>query len=342
MRVRAIKASATPSKKVFYMKALITGIPGFVGSHLAELLVKKNTEVFGTCLACESLENIESFKKMIKLYECDITDFDHLSKLVKKILPDQIYHLAAFSSVGKSFEKPLETIGINVRGTLYLLEILRNIKKKIRILVVSSADIYGKVKRSQLPIKETHSLVPVSPYGASKACGDLLAYQYFQSFGVQVIRARSFNHTGPRQSKGFVIPDFASQIAKIQLGLSKPLIKVGNLDAKRDLSDVRDVVWAYHLLLKKGKPGDAYNVCSGKAFRIKYLLNHLLKLTERKVRIVGGKTQKRPTDIPILLGDNTKIKKGVGWKPKISIEQTLEDTFKFWIHRRSRERYQRR
>lgn len=324
------------------MKALITGIPGFVGSHLCELLVEKNIEVFGTYLEGESLENLKSVKKNIVLFECDITDFDSLSKLVKKILPDQIYHLAGFSSVGKSFENPLETIGINVRGTLYLLEILRNLKKKIKILNVSSADIYGKVKRNQLPIKETHSLVPVSPYGASKACGDLLAYQYFQSFGVQVIRARSFNHTGPRQAKGFVVPDFASQVAKIELSLSKPKITVGNLDAKRDISDVRDVVLAYYLLLKKGKPGDAYNVCSGKAFRINYLLNYLLKLTKRKVSIVQGKTQKRPTDIPILLGDNTKIKKGVGWKQKITIEKTLEDTLKFWIHRISKERYQRR
>ncbi len=317
------------------MKSLITGIPGFVGSHLSELLLEKNVEVFGTYLKGESLENLASVKKNIVLFECNITDFDSLSKLVKKISPDQIYHLAAFSSVGKSFENPLKTFEINVRGTLYLLEILRSIKKKVKILIVSSADIYGKVKRNQLPIKETHSLSPISPYGASKACADLLAYQYFQSYGVLAVRSRSFNHTGPRQRKGFVVPDFASQIAKIDLGLSEPKIKVGNLDAKRDISDVRDVVWAYYLLLQKGKPGDAYNVCSGKAFKIQYLLDYFMKLSRRKIKVLEVKKTKRPVDIPILLGDNEKIKKELKWNPKISIEQTLEDTFKFWIHIRS-------
>ncbi|KPL02790.1 MAG: hypothetical protein AMJ90_04885 [candidate division Zixibacteria bacterium SM23_73_2] len=319
------------------MKALITGIPGFVGSHLAELLLKKNSEVFGTCLACESLENIQPFKKRIELFECDVTDFDRLKRLVKKIMPDQIYHLAAFSSVGKSFEKPLRVVEINVRGTLYLLDILKDIKKITRILVVGSTDVYGRVKKSQLPIKETCGLFPISPYGASKACADVLAYQYFQSYGVNAIRTRSFNHTGPRQSRGFVIPDFASQIARIHLGFSKPQMKVGNLEAKRDLSDVRDVVRAYHLLLQRGKPGEAYNVCSGKAFKIKYLLNHLLKLIPREIKVLKLKTAKRPVDIPVLLGDNKKIKKEVNWRPEISIERTLEDTFEFWL-----QRYQRR
>jgi len=293
-------------------------------------------EVFGTCLACESLENIQSFKKRIKLYQCDVTDFDRLTKLVKRILPDQIYHLAAFSSVGKSFEEPLETVGINTRGTLYLLEVLRNLKKKIKILVVSSADVYGKVKREKLPIKESCGLFPISPYGSSKACADLLAYQYFHSYRVNAIRTRSFNHTGPRQSRGFVIPDFASQIAKIHLGLSKPVMKVGNLEAERDLSDVRDVVRAYYLLLKKGKPGNAYNVCSGKAFKIKYLLDCLLKLTRRKIKVSKSKAKRRAVDIPVLLGDNSKVRRALNWKPKMSIEETLKDTLEFWIQRHQR------
>jgi len=312
------------------MKALITGIAGFVGSHLAELLVGKNYEVFGTCLACESLDNIQSLKKKITLDECDIKDFDQLSKLVKNILPDQIYHLAAFSSVGKSFEKPLKTLEVNLQGTLNLMEILRNSKKKIKLLLVGSADVYGKVEKKDLPIKETLPLNPVSPYGASKACADVLAYQYFKSYGVPVIRARSFNHTGPRQAKGFVIPDFASQIAQIEKGCAKPFIKVGNLEAERDISDVRDIINAYYLLMKKGKLGEVYNICSGKAYKIKYLLDYLLNLSEKEIKVVTSQNRKRPTDIPILLGDNSKIKKEIEWEPKVPIIKTLKDTLDFW------------
>jgi GDP-4-dehydro-6-deoxy-D-mannose reductase len=312
------------------MKVLITGIAGFVGSHLAELLVGKNYEVFGTCLACESLDNIQSLKKKIALYECDIKDFDQLSKLVKNILPDQIYHLAAFSSVGKSFEKPLKTLEVNLQGTLNLMEILRNSKKKIKLLLVGSADVYGKVEKKDLPIKETLPLNPVSPYGASKACADILAYQYFKSYGVPVIRARSFNHTGPRQAKGFVIPDFASQIAQIEKGYAKPFIKVGNLEAERDISDVRDIVNAYYLLMKKGKLGEVYNISSGKSYKIKYLLDYLVNLSEKEIKVVHSQNKKRPTEIPVLLGDNRKIKKEVGWSPKIPIIKTLKDTLDFW------------
>jgi len=310
------------------MRVLITGIAGFVGSHLAEILIQKKQKLFGTCLACEPLDNITHIKKKVNLTECDITDFDSLSKLIRRIKPDQIYHLAAFSSVGESFARPLDAVEVNVRGTLYLLEILRNMKKKAKLLVVNSADIYGRVKRRELPITETHNLNPLSPYGASKACADLLAYQYFQSYGVFAIRARSFNHAGPRQRLGFVVPDFASQAAKIDLGSSKAIIKVGDLSAKRDLSDVRDVVRAYHLLLEKGRPGEAYNVCSGRAYRIETFLNTLLRFCSRKIK-VRKKSKERPNDIPILLGDNSKIK-AMGWRSRISVDKTLKDTLDFW------------
>ncbi|MGB2696953.1 MAG: GDP-mannose 4,6-dehydratase [Candidatus Zixiibacteriota bacterium] len=311
------------------MKVLITGIAGFVGSHLAEFLIQKKQKIYGTCLACEPLNNIAHIKKRINLTECDVTDFKSLKKLIHRIKPDRIYHLAAFSSVGESFARPLDVVEVNVRGTLYMLEILRKIKKRIRLLVISSSDVYGKVKTKDLPIKETHSLRPVSPYGASKACADLLAYQYFQSYRIPVIRTRSFNHTGPRQRLGFVVPDFASQIAKIDQGVSKPVMKVGNLSAKRDISDVRDVVRAYHLLMEKGRPGEAYNVCSGKAYRIETLLSTLLRFSTKDIK-VSKKGKTRPAEIAILLGDNSKIEKEVGWKPRISIHKTLRDTFDYW------------
>jgi GDP-4-dehydro-6-deoxy-D-mannose reductase len=311
-------------------KALITGIAGFAGSYLAELLVEKNYEVLGICLACESLENISHLKKEIRWFQGDVTDFDDLGRLVKKTNPDEIYHLAAFSSVGTSFEKPLKTLEVNLLGTLNLLEILRNSKKKTKLLLVGSADVYGKVEKKDLPIKETLPLNPISPYGASKACADILAYQYFKSYGLPVIRARSFNHTGPRQARGFVIPDFASQIAEIEKGYAKPLLKVGNLEAQRDVSDVKDIVSAYYLLMKKGKLGEVYNISSGKSYKIKYLVDYLLHLSEKEIKVVQSQCKKRATDISVLLGDNGKIKKEVGWSPKIPIIKTLKDTLDFW------------
>lgn len=317
------------------MKVLITGIAGFVGSHLAELLLKKGEEIFGICLACESLENIRKIKKVLNLTNCDITDFDRLSSVVRRINPDQIYHLAALSSVGKSFSYPLDVIGVNIRGTLYLLEILRNMRKKVRILIVGSSDMYGVVRPNDIPITEEKPLLPVSPYGSSKAASDLLAYQFFKSYGVQAIRARAFNHTGPRQGIGFVVPDFASQIAKIEAGILPPVMKVGNLSSKRDISDVRDIVRGYRLLMKKGKAGEAYNICSGEAYSIKSVLKTLVSLSKRKIRVKTDEKKNRPAEIPILMGDNSRMKRVTGWKPKISIEKTLEDTLNFWRRRYS-------
>ena len=317
------------------MKVLITGIAGFVGSHLAELLVRRGNEVFGTCLAGESLDNIRRISRRLHLSTCDMTQFDHLSRVIKRIGPDQIYHLAALSSVAKSFSKPVETIGSNIRGTLHLLEIVRNLKKPVKILVVGSSDMYGKVTPKEVPITEKKSLLPVSPYGVSKAACDLLAYQYFESYGVYAIRARAFNHTGPRQSTGFVIPDFASQIAQIEAGLLPPVMKVGNLSSKRDVSDVRDVVRAYVALMRRGKPGQAYNICSQQAYRIKDVLKSLLALSKQKIRVKVDKEKYRPAEIPILMGCNSKPKEATGWKPKIPVEKTLDDTLNFLRRRYS-------
>jgi GDP-4-dehydro-6-deoxy-D-mannose reductase len=312
------------------VKILITGIAGFAGSHLAELLIKRGNEVFGTCLAGESLENIRPISRRLHLSTCDVTRFDHLLRVVRRMRPDQIYHLAALSSVGKSFSEPLDTIGNNIRGTLNLLESVRKLYKPVRILVVGSSDMYGKVTPKEVPITEKKALLPVSPYGVSKAACDLLAYQYFESYRVLAIRARAFNHTGPRQSGGFVIPDFASQIAQIEAGLLPPVIKAGDLSSRRDLSDVRDVVKAYVSLMRRGKPGQAYNICSQKAYRIKDVLKSLLALSKTKIKVEVDKNKYRPAEIPILKGNNSKIRKATGWKPQIPLEKTLKDTLDFW------------
>ncbi len=312
------------------MKILITGIAGFAGSHLAELLVRRGDEVFGTCLACETRENLRSISRRLHLSNCDVTDFRRFARLVKKIGPNQIYHLAALTSVGWSFSHPLETINTNLWGTLNLLEIARSSKKQIKILVVGSSDVYGRVLPKDVPISEERPLRPVSPYGASKAACDLLAYQYFESYEVQVIRARAFNHTGPRQNTGFVVPDFASQIAQIELGRLPQVLKVGDLSARRDISDVRDVVGAYAALMARGKPGQAYNICSGKAYKIERLLGILLSSSRKKIKVQLDKRKNRPAEIPLLLGDNSRLRKATGWKPKIPLEKTLKDTLNFW------------
>jgi GDP-4-dehydro-6-deoxy-D-mannose reductase len=317
------------------MRVLITGIAGFVGSHLAELLVSRGKEVFGTCLACESLDNIRKIKKRLHLSDCDITSLEQLSRLIKRIKPDQIYHLAALSSVAESFRRPLDTIESNIRGTLYVLEVSRKSTKRPRVVVVGSSDMYGKVSPGDVPIAEDKPLLPVSPYGVSKAACDLVAYQYFESYGVPVIRARAFNHAGPRQHTGFVIPDFASQIAKIEAGLLPPVLKVGNLSAKRDISDVRDVVRAYVSLMAKGRPGQAYNICSRRAYKIRNALRMLLALSKKRIKVEVDPARNRPAEIPVLMGDNSKIRKLTGWKPRIPVEKTLEDTLDFF-----REKYQ--
>lgn len=297
---------------------------------MAEEVFKKGEEVFGICLACESRENVEKIKKNLRLFNCDLTNFEQLSRLVKRINPDRIYHLAALSSVGESFSHPLDIIENNIHGTLHLLEIIRKLEKPINTLVVGSSDMYGIVKPKDVPITEERPLLPISPYGVSKAAGDLLAYQYYKSYGVYVIRARAFNHSGPRQRTGFVIPDFSSQVAQIEEGLSPPVLKVGNLSTKRDISDVRDVVRAYASLMEKGKAGEAYNVCSGQTYSIRNMLEILLSLSKKKISVEVDEKRNRPAEIPILLGSNLKIRKATGWKPKIPIQKTLEDTLNFW------------
>ncbi|MCJ7509019.1 MAG: GDP-mannose 4,6-dehydratase [candidate division Zixibacteria bacterium] len=312
------------------MKILITGIAGFVGSHLAKLLVGKKNEVFGICLGCEDTSNLALVRRNIAIYKCDITDFPKLSELIRKIRPDQIYHLAGISSAGRSFLEPLAAFNTNIFGTISLLEAVRQAKLDTKILVVGSGDMYGVVNKKDIPIRESLPLNPVSPYGASKAACDILAYQYFKSYGLKLVRARSFNHTGPGQALGFAIPDFCSQIARIEKDLIPPKITVGDLSVIRDLTDVRDIVKAYQLLMRYGKVGEAYNLCSGKGYKLKQILDKLLKSASKKIKIVEDKNKRRIADILILVGDNSKIKKESGWKPSITLDETLKDTLNYW------------
>ena len=311
------------------MKALITGAAGFVGNHLARLLLDKDIEVWGTLLNDREKMD-EDIAGRVHLMTCDIRDAGQVRSVLTTCRPDYIFHLAAQSNVARSWENPAETFEINVMGTIRLLDEIARSAKNAKTLLVGSAEEYGKAAAGQGPIKETTPLDPVNPYGASKAAVSMLFKQYWVKFGLPLIYVRAFNHIGPGQAPGFVTVDFARQIAEIETGVREPVMKVGNLEACRDFTDVRDVVKAYWALVTRGSPGEVYNVSSGRAVAIKEILNILLRQVAVKIEVRQDEAMMRPSDIPVLLGDITKIKETTGWEPQIAVEQTLADLLECW------------
>ncbi|MFH0732525.1 MAG: GDP-mannose 4,6-dehydratase [Candidatus Omnitrophota bacterium] len=314
------------------MRVLITGIAGFVGSHFTEFFLnKKDIEVYGIERWKASTENIEHLKDKIKLYdECDINDIVSMRDILNKIKPHFIIHLAAQSFVPTSWTAPAETIKTNMIGEVNLFEALLSLKQNPRVIVAGSSEEYGFVNKNELPIKETNPLRPLSPYGVSKVGQDLLGYQYYKSYGLRVIRTRAFNHTGPRRGESFASSNFAKQIAMIEKGKQKPVMHVGNLNAKRDFTDVRDMVKAYWLIMQKGKPGDVYNICSGKARSMREVLDTLLSFAKVPIKIKQDPARMRPSDVAILLGNCSKMRKLTGWKPEIPFKKTMEDLLNYW------------
>ena len=317
------------------MRILITGITGFAGSHLADFLLaeRKDVDIYGMVRWRSKTENIEHIRDKIKLYECDIRDAYSVNKVIREVRPERIFHLAAQSFVPTSWRAPAETLTTNVIGELNIFEAVRQNGIDPLIHIAGSSEEYGLVKKDEIPIKETNPLRPLSPYAVSKVGQDLLGYQYFKSYGLKIIRTRGFNHTGPRRGEVFVCSDFAKQVARIEKGKQKPIIKVGNLKAKRDFTDVRDMVRAYWLVLEKGKIGEVYNICSNKAYSIKEVLDILLSLSRKRIKIEEDPQRMRPSDVPILLGDNTKFKKETGWQPEISFEKSIKDLLDYWRQR---------
>jgi GDP-4-dehydro-6-deoxy-D-mannose reductase len=319
---------------IFMKKVLITGITGFAGSHLAELLLsRKNYRVFGTARPRSNTENISAIKGKITLFSADILDSHSIYELVKKVKPEYIFHLAAQSYVPASWTSPANTIEININGTVHLFEAVRKLDLNPIIQIACSSEEYGLVKKSELPVNEDNPFRPLSPYAVSKVGMDLLGYQYFKSYGMKIIRTRAFNHTGPRRTETFVCSTFAKQIVEIEKGIRKPVIKVGNLEAKRDFTDVRDVVKAYLLTVQKCRPGEAYIIASGKARKISDILDLLIKLAGVKVKIEKDSERMRPSDVPILQGNSHKFKKQTGWEPKIPFRKTLKDILDYWRER---------
>jgi GDP-4-dehydro-6-deoxy-D-mannose reductase len=315
-------------------KALITGVTGFVGSHLAELLLSKGYEVYGIKRWRSKTENIDHIMEELNLKEADMRDGHSLFNVIEDVRPDLIFHLAAQSFVPTSWKAPADTMVTNAVGTLNLLEAVRKVNIDPVIQIAGSSEEYGLVLPDEVPIKETNSLRPLSPYGVSKVAADKLGFQYHRSYGMKIVITRSFNHTGPRRGEVFVTSNFAKQIAEIEKGLREPMIMVGNLEAQRDFSDVRDVVKAYYLSTQKCDYGESYNISSGKAWVIKDLLDKLLDISEVKnIKLEQDPTRMRPSDVQILLGDCTKIMEKTGWKPEIPFEQTLTDLRDYWRDR---------
>ena len=314
------------------MRALITGITGFAGSHLAEFILSNHpdVEVYGIMRWRSRTENIEAIEKRVQLVECDLRDATSVKTLLGRVRPDKIFHLAAQSYVPASWNAPGESLTTNIIGQLNIFEAVRELKIEPWIQIACSSEEYGLVKEDELPIKETNPLRPLSPYAVSKVGQDYLGYQYHMSFGLKVVRTRGFNHDGPRRGDVFVSSNFAKQLVEVEKGKRPAVIHVGNLEARRDFSDVRDIVRGYWLSLERCEAGEVYNLCSGKAYSIQEVLDRLIELSGAKVKIEQDPARLRPSDVPVLIGDCTKFREVTGWKPEIPYDKTLADMIDYW------------
>jgi len=314
------------------MNVLITGITGFAGSHLADYLLahQPGVRVHGLVRWRSRMDNIAHLQGNIHLHEADLKDIISLNKAFAEAKPDRIFHLAAQSFVPTSWKLPAETFMINSVGEVNLFEAVLALGLEPRIQVAGSSEEYGHVNPDEVPMKETNPLRPLSPYAVSKVAQDLLAYQYWKSYGLKTVRTRGFNHTGPRRGDVFVTSNFAKQIAEVEKGRREPVIFVGNLEAKRDFTDVRDIVRAYWLALEKGEPGEVYNIGSGKTISMKEMLDILLAMSRVKVKVQVDPERLRPSDVPILLADASKFRARTGWAPEIPLEKTFADLLDYW------------
>lgn len=317
------------------MRVLITGITGFAGSHLADYILQNHpgVEVHGLVRWRSRLENILHLKEKIKPHEADLKDIVSLKKCLEEVKPDRIFHLAAQSFVPTSWRCPAETFTINAVGQINLFEAVLSLKLSPKIHVAGSSEEYGLAHPDEMPMKETSPLRPLSPYAVSKVAQDFLAYQYFKSYGLKTVRTRGFNHTGPRRGEVFICSSFAKQIAEIEKKKRKSVIHVGNLEAKRDFTDVRDTVRAYWLVLEKGKEGEVYNIGSGKSYSMKEVLDMLLSMASINIKVEVDPARLRPSDVPVLMSDCSKFTQLTGWEPKIPFRQSLQDLLDFWRER---------
>ena len=313
--------------------AFITGITGFAGSYLAEELLAAGFDVRGSVYYDEPTGNIAAIKSRLRLYALDILDAGQCRRLLSRLQPNYIFHLAAIASVGESFRNERSTFAINFDGTVNLLEAATRLKKLRKFLFVGSSDSYGVHRGRNKTLTEDQPFNPVSPYGISKAAAEFACRYYYRRHGLPVVVARAFNHSGPRQNTQFVIPAFAEQIARIESGLQKPEIRVGDLTARRDISDVRDIVRGYRLAAVKGRPDEVYQLCSGRAVTIRAILDALLAQTPFKIKVRVDRNKLRRSEIPVLRGSHRKAAQRLGYRVRYRLKDTLRDTLEYWRSR---------
>ncbi|NLX11549.1 MAG: GDP-mannose 4,6-dehydratase [Chloroflexi bacterium] len=312
------------------MRVLITGAGGFVGGHLVDhLLTRPEIEIHAAVLEPPG-QNPRLDDRPVAQHMLDLRQPDAVRDALASARPDLLFHLAALADVGASFKDPWHTLENNIIAQINVLEAVRMLRLPTRILIVSSAEIYGSAGKDGQPIDEHTPFQPASPYSVSKVTQDMLGLQYFLAYNLPIVRVRPFNHIGPSQRGGFVAADFASQIALAEAGQREPVIDVGNLSAERDFTDVRDVVRAYYLLATQGEPGEAYNVCSGRAYSIQYLLDTLLSYSRLSIQVRQDPARMRPSDVPRRVGDASALQARTGWQPTIPFEQTLLDILNDW------------
>ena len=312
------------------MKSLITGAGGFAGSHLAEYLLRQNQEVIALVNPQNDLLNLHQILSQIRVERLDIRDSGRLAQIIADVQPQRVYHLAAMSSPAQSLADPKAAYDVNVFGTFNLLNACRHIHLDCRFLYVSSAEVYGAGEKDIMPLKEDCPFRPLNPYAASKAAGEMVAYQFYRSYGLPVVRVRPFNHTGPRQSDAYVCSSLARQVANIEAGTQPPQVKTGNLKLKRDFSDVRDVVRGYHLCLEKGTVGDVYQLCSGKPVLLESILEILGSFSRKSFTMEVDESRKRLGESPEIWGDHSKATSDTGWAPQYELKTTLLDLKRYW------------
>ena len=323
------------------MKALITGITGFVGSHLADyLLENQKADVYGLKRWRSPLDNISHIKNKITLYDGELRDLSSMLYLLNEVKPDIIFHLAAQSEVTTSFLAPADTLMTNVIGTANLLEAIRLTGQNPVTHICSSSEVYGQVLPGEVPIREESPFRPASPYAVSKVAEDMLAWQYFTSWGIKTIRTRMFTHTGARQSEYLVTSNFAKQIAMIKKGLQPPVIWVGNLDSVRTFADVRDTVRAYWLMVEKYysgkvKAGSVYNIGGTATMTVGEMLHRMLVLADLdgKVEIKIDQNKLRPSDVTLQIPCIDKFVNDTGWQPVVSFDDTMRSLLTYWGER---------
>lgn len=308
------------------MKALVIGGGGFVGPYLVKHLTNDlGYEVTVTKTVKETLVMDNATVK-----DLDILDIDQIKALLEEEKADYLFHLAAQSSVAYSWKNPTLTVDVNIKGCINLLEAIRQVDKKPRVLLIGSGEEYGHIKKDECPIIEDNVVRPGNIYAATKSCQNMLGKIYSDAYNLDIMMVRAFNHIGPNQTPMFVVADFCKQVADIEKGIQEPVINVGNLSAKRDFTDVRDVVKAYAKLVAGGKRGETYNVGTGHAVAIEDILKAIIAMSDKEIEVKVDPAKLRPVDVPIIEPDISKIKKEVGWSPVIPLEQTLKETLEHW------------